>query len=86
MPLEFNLGAAGALPLAGKIHVDLLVALNVQQPFSRRLMLLIHALQFEAVKPNSATASLADIHSDAANLRLSEFIEARWTFHNSLPH
>ena len=70
MAFEFDAGTAGALALAGNIHLHPFIAANIQQMISRRLRFLIHPLQLEGIKPNSAAAALANIDHQAAHLCL----------------
>jgi hypothetical protein len=76
--------ATRTIALPRHVHYDPLVPLDVKQGFARRFSFLVHALKFERIKPNSPASALAYIHHQAANLRLRQFIEARWTFHTEI--
>jgi hypothetical protein len=75
-----------AIPLPGGIDDDSLVASDVEQRFARGFTFIIDAIEFERIKPDSAAAFLTNIHDQAADLRLGQFIEASWAFHkHTLP-
>ena len=82
MAVELDALAARTLPLAGWVHNNLFVPLYPKQRLCSDLALFFHALQFEGVKPNAPAAALADIHIQAADLQLCQFMETRWTFHS----
>jgi hypothetical protein len=69
---------ASAFPVL--VHDKTLVALNVEQGFTR-FILFIYTRQFKGVEPNAAASALAYVYRDGADLDFHEFVEARWTFH-----
>ena len=81
MAFEFDAGTAGALALAGNIHLHTFITTNIQQMGPRRLRFIINPLQLEGIKPNSAAAALANIDHQATDLSLGQFVETRWAFH-----
>ncbi len=81
MAMELDALAARAAALAGRVHDDPFVPLNPKQRLPGRLALFIDALQFEGVEPNPPAAALADIHIQAANLELGQFMVTRRTSH-----
>jgi hypothetical protein len=81
VPVESHARAAGTFTLAGLVHDDALVALDVQQKLTRSLALLIHAPQFEGIKPNPPATTLADIYGQVVDLEGGQVIETGWAFH-----
>jgi len=81
VPMELYPCASGTFTLAGLVHNQALVPSNVQQGLPHALMLFIHFLQLEGIKPNPAATALADIHNEAADLQFGELIETGWASH-----
>ena len=69
MAMEFHAGAAGASALAGWVHDNSLIVLDVQQGLSRSLRLFIDLLQLEGIKPNPAATALAGVQNEVADLQ-----------------
>jgi hypothetical protein len=81
MAVELYAGAPGAVAFAERVHGHAFVALDPKEGIAGS-HLLIRALQFEGVKPDPAAAALADVHAQAADLNLGQYITARRAFHD----
>ncbi len=67
MTVEFDVRASRAIPFAGSVYHNPLIALNMKQRFPGGFVLFVDALQFERVKPDPA-AALANIDLQTADL------------------
>jgi len=82
MAMKLDSSASWAIAFAIEVHGNVFVSSNVQQRLAG-LPCIIHALEFERVEPDSAAASLADVHQHVPNADLGQLIEASWAFHRN---
>jgi len=79
MPVEFHARAAGTFPLAGWVHNQVLVALDVQQgsPAGSRF-----SSTFSSSKASNKCHRNrpGNINSDVIDRELGQFIETSWHF------
>jgi hypothetical protein len=68
VPVKFYSRAARAIAFARTVYHNVLIALNMKQGFASRLVLFVDALQFERVKPDTATPTLANINFKTTDL------------------
>jgi hypothetical protein len=80
--LQLHILTAGTSSFTSGVHNQRLVAPDFQHGFARDLLLFVHALQFESVKPNPTTTALANVHGDCSDLQRGKLIETSWTFHD----
>jgi hypothetical protein len=82
--VEFYACAPRAIALARIVNDYGFIPPNMHQVFPGGFLLLIDPLQLKGIEPYAATAILADINLQAANLNLREFVETRRAFHNTV--
>jgi hypothetical protein len=68
VPVKFYFRAARAVAFARTIYHNVLMALNTKQRFTGGLVLFVDALQFERVKPDTATPTLANVDLKTTDL------------------
>ena len=83
MALELHAGATRAGALAGGVHLNIGIALKMEEIFTRDLVRLVHALKFEGIKPDAPAAAVAGVHRDATEEHLGELVIAGRTIHRS---
>ncbi len=81
MPVQPHAIATGTIAFARGIDGDPLVPLEMEQRFTGYFIFFIDALEFKGVEPYPTAASLTDVNDQAADLHLSQLIEASWAFH-----
>jgi hypothetical protein len=82
--MQANAGTARAIAFARRVDLDPIIPFDMKQRFASRFLFLVDALKLESVEPDAATAVLADIHHQAANLCLRQFVEAGGAFHGTI--
>jgi hypothetical protein len=85
MPMQLDAEATGTFAFAPRVDAKAPIALDLQERFPGWLVGIVHTLHLEGIKPDAATATLADIHSKIADLDFSQLVEAGWAFHTRTP-
>src|SRR5262249_12131891 len=81
MPEELHVFAAGTGAFAGEIHDYARIALDAQEMLAGHFALLVDALQFEGIEPNSSTTPVAAVHLYAAHFHFRQVEITGWAFH-----
>jgi hypothetical protein len=81
MAHELDVGAAGTIASARGVHVNIFIALNVEQRIAGRFDFVVDALQLKRVEPDSAATGGANLHRQRADLSGRQFIRACRAFH-----
>jgi hypothetical protein len=86
MAVQFDVATTGTGSFARRVDRDPVIALDLEQMFPGRFLLLIDALELERIEPDASASPFTHIHADITNLLWNQFVVTCGTFHGRTYH